>query len=168
MRTILHLATSADGFIARENGDSDWVSRVDEKLFESRSKEAGCLVVGKRTFDQYKGSIYPVSGALNIVLTSEPYTQPLDSSIVFASSPEEAVDLAEKNGNSQMVVAGGARTARSFLDAGLIDEIFLSVHPIILHKGIKPFEDVMHDGRYKFVEEKQLEEDIKELHYVML
>src|SRR3989344_5951900 len=65
MHTILHLAVTQDGYIARSNGDSSWVSHADEELFMARARDAGCLVVGRTTFEQYRGTIYPVSGALN-------------------------------------------------------------------------------------------------------
>jgi len=52
MKIILHLALSADGFIAKLDGGSDWVSPSDETLFRKRAKMAGCLIVGKRTFEQ--------------------------------------------------------------------------------------------------------------------
>ena len=169
MKVILHLATSEDGFIAKENGDSDWVSATDEELFRNRAKEAGCLIVGKRTFEQYQSKIYPVQGVLNIVLTSEKHTtQDIGPNVTFANTIPEAFELAKKNGKTSILIAGGARTADEFLEAGFVNEVFLSVHPFRLHSGIKLSKDISIDARYKIAEEKQLEEGVKELHYVML
>src|ERR1700733_9905201 len=124
MKIILHLATSADGFIAKPDGDSDWVSSVDSDLFLQRAKDTGCIVVGKRTFDQYHGSLYPISGVLNIVLTSQPDVAP-EKDVAVAHTPSEAITLAEDKGYSDMLIAGGAKTSETFLKEGFVDEIFL-------------------------------------------
>ena len=48
------MAISVDGYVAKKDGDSDWVSPVDSVNFEQKIKETGCLIVGRRTFDQYQ------------------------------------------------------------------------------------------------------------------
>jgi len=168
MKTALHLAISADGFIAKADGDSDWVSPIDGDLFISRAKAAGCLVVGKKTFDQYHGSLYPIVGVLNIVLTHDTVAEQADTDVVFARSPAEAIEIAERNGYSNLLVAGGAKTSRAFLDAGLVNEIFLSVHPLRLGAGMKPFEDLSKDTRYKLARTKELGGGLIEEQYVMV
>lgn len=167
MHIVLHLAISADGFIAKKDGDSSWVSVVDEELFKRRAIETGCLVVGKKTFDQYQGSIYPVKGALNLVLTTHEISVK-DPAVVYVHSPEEAIAVAQKSGHNAMLVAGGARTSDTFLNAGLVNEIYLSVHQVTLGEGIKTFNQFANDQRYKLTGEKELSKSVKELHYSMV
>lgn len=162
MRIILHLAISTDGFIAKSNGDSDWVSPADEKLFTSRILEAGCLVVGRKTFEQYRGSIYPVEGVLNILLTSKQIQYP---NVLTATSPQAAVELANKKGCYGILVAGGGKTSAAFLDANLIDEIYFSVYPLIFGQGIKPFEGQAFEKKLELIGSKNLEDGLVELHY---
>lgn len=166
MKITLHLAISADGFIAKTNGDSDWVSPTDEILFKNRAKEAGCLVVGKRTFEQYQGSIYPVEGAVNIILTRNPDTKLTGA--IFANSPAEAVELAKEKGCAGILIAGGAHTSAAFLEAGLIDEIFFSVHPLILGEGINPFAGMAFEKNVKLLGSRNLDGGLLELHYEIL
>lgn len=166
MKITLHLAISADGFIAKSDGDSGWVAPADEVLFKNRAKEAGCLVVGKRTFEQYQGSIYPVEGAINIILTRHP-----DANIagaVFADSPSAAVELAKEKGCVGILVAGGAHTSAAFLEAGLIDEIFFSVHPLILGEGINPFAGTAFVKSVKLLGSRNLDDGLLELYYEVL
>jgi len=165
---LLHLATSADGFIARPSGDSSWVSQVDEGVFVERVQDAGCVIIGKRTFDQYHGIIYPVPKALNIVLTENKEFKFDDGNVAVAHSPEEALSLAKEKGFLRVVIAGGARTAAAFFKKGLIDEIFLSVHPIVLDSGLKALDDLSSDPRYKLEGERELPEGVTELHYRMI
>ncbi len=166
MKIILHLAISADGFIAKPNGDSDWVTPVDEALFKNRAKEAGCLVVGKKTFEQYQGTIYPVEEAVNIILTRHP--DPKISNAIFADSPSAAVEIAKEKGCAGILIAGGAHTSAAFLEANLIDEVFFSVHPLILGRGIKSFEGTSFEKSVKLSGSKNLEGGLLELHYEVL
>lgn len=166
MKTILHLAISADGFIAKIDGNSDWVASADEILFKNRVREAGCLVVGRTTFDQYQGSIYPVDGAINIVLTRNP--DPKITDVLFADSPMTTVALAKENECSGIVIAGGGRTSAAFLEANLIDEIFFSVHPFVFGNGIRAFEGMNFEKRLELIDLRTLEDGLVELHYQVL
>lgn len=166
MKIILDLAISADGFIAKPNGDSDWVAPGVELLFKNRAKEAGCLVVGKKTFEQYQGMMYPMDGVTNIILTTTP--DPKITGVFFANSPAEVINLAKEKGCTDILVAGGARTSAAFLEAHLIDEIFLSVHPLILGEGMKLFEGVMSEKGLKLLSSINLEGGLVELHYEVL
>ena len=168
MYITLHLAVSHDGYIAKLDGDSSWVSSVDEDLFVKRAREAGCLVVGRRTFEQYRGSIYPISAILNIVLTTDAKYASLEPNVVTASSADEAVTMAQEKGIHRMLVAGGAQTARAFYERGIVNEIYLSVHPLVLGAGISVLEGLEGDARYSKKEEKELEEGLIERHYVMV
>ncbi|HEY4522567.1 MAG TPA: dihydrofolate reductase family protein [Candidatus Paceibacterota bacterium] len=168
MYIILHLAISQDGFIAKTDGDSNWVSSSDEELFKLRAKDAGCVIIGRKTFDQYQKIIYPIGGVLNIVLTTKPNEINTAENVTTATSPEEAISIAEKRGLSKILIAGGAQVSQTFLDKGMVNEIFLSVHQLKLGTGIKPFEDISQDKRYKLVQEKQLEDGVRELHYMMI
>lgn len=161
MRIVLHLATSADGFIAKPDGDSDWVSSVDEELFKKRAQELGAPVVGQRTYEQYKGAIYPVKGALNMISTSKALH---DQDVLPVPTIEAAIKTAKDHHCNGLLVAGGARTAASFLYQDLVDEVFLSIHPLMLHEGIpSPFK---HEHQYKLADKTPLQDGIVQEHFV--
>ena len=166
MKATLHLAISADGFIAKMNGDSDWVMSIDEALFKTRAKEAGCLVIGRKTYEQYKDSIYPVEGVVNIVLTSNSNLKIKGATVV--NTPTTAVKFAKEKGCANILIAGGAQTSATFLSAGFIDEIFFSVHPLILGQGIKPFTGIISECKVKLIDTKELGDGLVELHYEVL
>lgn len=163
MKCVLHLAVSSDGFIAKPDGDSDWVAPADELLFKARAKELGSLVVGNRTFKQYQDTIYPVEGALNIVLSSE--IGDSAANVVFATSPQQAIDIAESAGCTGLLIAGGAKTSAAFLESDLIDEVFFSIHPIELGEGIKPFGKRSDEVKLTLLDTRTLKEGLVERHY---
>lgn len=165
MKVTLHLAMSADGYIAKLDGDSDWVSPADEEIFVRRIQEAGCVVVGKRTFEQYQGSIYPVEDVINIVLTKTP--DAIYSGALTASSPREAIQIAKDKKCAGVVIAGGGHTSAAFLDANLIDEIYFSIYPLIFGQGIKPFEGQSFETKLKLLDSRNLGDGLIELHYTV-
>lgn len=165
MKVILYMAISTDGFIAKKDGDSDWVSEVDSAIFEQKIKEAGCVVVGRRTFDQYQGDIYPMADVTNIVLTTDAAKKSEQENIIFARSPKEALNIAEKKGHNVVLLAGGGITNGLFLNENLVDEVFLSVHPLILGEGVKLFENCEVDINLELVGVQQLEEGLVQLHF---
>src|SRR5260221_4430301 len=72
MNVVFYPAISLDGFIARPDGDSNWVTAEDERMFADEVQKAGCVVVGSKTFRQYQGVIYPLPNATTFVCTSRP------------------------------------------------------------------------------------------------
>ncbi len=168
IKVILYMATSVNGYIAKEDGDSDWVSEVDSKIFEKKIEEAGCIIVGRKTFDQYHGDLYPVGDATNIVLTSDTTRQDKNKNVVFVFSPKEAIQIAEQKGHDKVLLIGGGQVNGSFIDDDLIDEIFFSVHPLALGEGIKIFENFKKQVDLKFIDSKELGEGLIQLHYKVL
>ena len=165
MKTTLHMSISVDGYIAKTDGDSDWVSKIDCDLFEQRYKEIGCVVVGKKTFNQFQGSLYPMANVTNIVLTTDKDVSSDIPNVFFVNSPKDAVELAKEKGFEKLLIAGGGHTNGSFLNEGLIDEIFLSVHPIVLNNGIKLFEGAAKEHNLNFLDTRAMGDGLVELHF---
>lgn len=138
MNITLYAATSIDGFIAKADGDSEWVSEHDEQAFVDTIQEAGCLMVGKTTYKQYLDELYPMEGVANIVLSSGAIES--RPHVHTASSPSQAIDIAEKLGHEQAILVGGGHTNASFIEADLIDDLIISIHPLVLGSGIRLFE----------------------------
>lgn len=168
MKITLYMAISIDGFVAKKDGNSDWVSPVDSANFEQKIKEKGCIIVGRRTFDQYQGDLYPVKSVTNIVLTSDSSLKSEEDNVIYARSPSDAVKLAQKKGHDKALLIGGGITNGLFLREGLIDEVFLSVHPLILGDGIKLFEGVETDIKLEFVDQKELGEGLVQIYYQVI
>ena len=165
MQVALYMATSIDGFIAKTDGDSDWVSPVDSKIFEQKMAEAGCIVVGRRTFDQFYNDLYPVNGVTNIVMTSDTSRTDDHSNVVFVNSAKNALYVANQKGHDKVMLIGGGNINGAFFSAGLVNEIFLSVHPLALGSGIKVFENFETLVNLELLAVTQLDQGLVQLHY---
>ncbi|OGL60963.1 hypothetical protein A2752_00510 [Candidatus Uhrbacteria bacterium RIFCSPHIGHO2_01_FULL_46_23] len=165
MKVTLYMAISIDGYIAKKDGDSDWVSEADSKIFEKKIEEAGCIVVGRKTFDQYYNDLYPVEGVTNIVLTNDATRKDKNENVIFVPSPKEALQVAEKKGYDKVLLIGGGHVNGTFIQENLIDDVFLSVHPLVLGEGIKIFENFRKQVELNFVGSKEMEDGLVQLHY---
>ncbi|MFZ2887026.1 MAG: dihydrofolate reductase family protein [Minisyncoccia bacterium] len=161
MKVTLHMAISIDGFVARKGGDTKWVSDLDFSLFDKRRQEAGCTVMGRTTFDE----VGSMEGITTIVVTRNPNDHTNADNTFFAASPTTAVELAKSKGHDKILLAGGGTINGAFLKAGLIDEIFLSVHPVALGDGIKLFGTETTETKLKLLDTEKLDDDLVQLHY---
>ncbi|GAC1659065.1 MAG: dihydrofolate reductase family protein [Gemmatimonadaceae bacterium] len=138
---VVNIATSADGYIARPDGDIEWLTRrPPPKGFYGMGKFMKSIdtqLLGRKTYD----------ASLQIGATFDPKTP----SYVFSHSPpastppgvefigEEigsfAKRLREHKGKNIWLMGGGEIIA-SFLDEGAIDEFIVSVIPIFIGDGI--------------------------------
>jgi len=138
------IAASLDGFIARPDGTLDWLTR-----FEKSGEDYGypaffdsidALVVGRKTYDFVAGmEEWPYGSKRCVVLTHRPPAAKLASEEFFAGAPLELVERLAREGSRRVYVDGGD-VIRQFLTAGLIDDLTLSVIPVVLGSGIRLFD----------------------------
>ncbi len=168
MKITLYMATTIDGYIAKTDGDSDWVSPVDTKNFAAAIEEHGNIILGSRTYKQYFGDLYPVEGVNNIVVSSDPNAVvKSDNIFVVPPNPKEIVSFLESKNQDKALLIGGGRTNGLFLQADLINEIRLVVHPLTFGRGIKLFEGVELHKNLELIESKELEEGLVQLKYAV-
>lgn len=167
MKVILYMATSLDGFVAKTGGDSSWVSDVDIPIFEQKIKESGCIILGHNTFKQFYGEFYPVKNVTNIVVTTSLENKNEDN-VIYAESPEEAVEIAKSKNFDQVLLVGGGNTNGSFLKSSLVDEIFVDVHPFVFGVGIKLFGNFEGDIKLELLESRNLDKGQILLHYKVI
>lgn len=155
-----------DGFIARDNniGPVDWNSREDRQLFARETKRAGVVVMGIHTFETLK---HPLNDRLNIILTSRAHLYLSTPGVLeFKSiSPETLVSELALRHFSTVFIAGGARTYTEFLKAKLIDELWLTIEPVIFGKGIAIFTETVYGTKSSLITVHQLNKDTLQLHY---
>lgn len=137
MRIILVFISTLDGKITRW-GDprvSSWTSEEDKKYFRKTWNEAPVIIMGSKTFRAEKpGS---TRDHLIIVMTRRPSVykdKEIRGRLEFSNETPE--QLANRFAiYPTIMVVGGAEIATSFLKAGLIDELWLTIEPRIFGKG---------------------------------
>lgn len=118
------------------------VSQVTADLLWSATEQAGATIVGRRLYDITNGwDGHPGGEVPMVVLTHKPPADwPRDGvPIHFVAGAEAAVAKAQELAGGKDVGIAGATATREVLDAGLLDEIVVSLVPVILGAGIPWF-----------------------------
>ena len=167
MRVLLLAAITLDGKIARDAHQfTNWSSREDKRLFQRTSKEAGVVIMGRTTFETLPA---PLPDRLTVVMTRDPEAgQARREGIEFtARTPTDVLASLEARGYAMAVLGGGAQIYRAFLDADLVDELWLTVEPLVFGAGISLFGDAPLDRRFTLVEVRRLGEQEVHLRYAV-
>lgn len=156
-----------NGFIAKEDGNSEWTSEEDLKGFYEQSKKAGNIILGKNTYlAATKYGYFPFPDAVNIVVSHDTIENQWGNKVVVTNkSPKEILDMLGEMGFQNAFLAGGGTLNASFMKEKLIDEIYLDVEPLVFGKGIKVFAEADFDFELKLLEVNKLNSDTVQLHY---
>jgi dihydrofolate reductase len=149
MKATLYIASSLNGLMTNGVTDSSWVSSHDEEMFAATCKQAGCILVGRQTFDQYQGVVYPVPDAVNVVLTSQDRHSDHEN-IIYQPQFEAALSKIESMGFNRFIVVGGAKVIAQCLNKKIVDTIYLSLHPYIFGRGLSIIGDYIGDIDLEF------------------
>jgi dihydrofolate reductase len=143
MKVTLLMAQTLDGRIAKDsNHFPDWTESADKKIFRARTKESGVMIFGGTTFKTLPGVL---PGRLSVVMSRDAGEWDLsEENLVFTSLPPTKI-LEKLNilGFENPIVAGGTTINSLFARENLIDEIIVTVSPIIFGEGMGVFaEDI--------------------------
>jgi dihydrofolate reductase len=170
MKIILYMATTINGFVAKENDDTSWVTETEWASFRSVIKRVGNLIIGSRTYEiMQKGGEFKDLEKIKVVAVASGKNFEADNpSHSVVHSPNEAIEFLEQEGFNEALVAGGGMLNGSFMTENLIDEIYIDVEPMVLGKGIKLFDEKDFERRLELIETKKLSENEIQLHYRVL
>ncbi len=167
MKIILYMGITANGYIAKADGNSEFTSEEDLKGFYNQSKNAGNIIMGKNTYlSALKYGYFPFPDALNVVATHKETENKWGNNVLFTDqSPMEILSLLESKGFNTAFLAGGGQLNTAFIKEGLIDEIYLDVEPLLFGNGIKVFADSNFETELELIGVNQLNSDTVQLHY---
>ena len=139
MRLFIIAAITLDGFIARDEYHSSmsWTSKADKKRFVEITKKAGVVIVGSTTYKTFQR---PLKDRLNIVYSrSEKFTSISDQVEITTVDPKKLIDDLESRGFKEAAVCGGSQIYTTFMKAGIVDTIYITIEPTIFGTGIHLF-----------------------------
>lgn len=148
MKIILIILQSIDGYLARDNNDDlSWGSKQDKEFFRTKTKEIGTMIMGSGTFEKMPDLAF--KDRLSIVMTSssDKYNERIEllrkqgnDIELNSSTPELCIDYLITKGIEEAALIGGGKLDGAFLKSGLIDEMYISIAPVVFGNGIKAFD----------------------------
>jgi dihydrofolate reductase len=165
-KVVLFIASSLDGYIAREDGGIDWLFTDGDYGYSEFYDSIDTILVGRRTYDQsLEFDEYPYKGGKKVyVFTREKRASDQNAEFISSDVAGFVSRLVQSPGKDIWLV-GGADIASILLNADLVDEIILSIHPVVLGTGIPLFKDVQKDLKLKLRKTVPFESGLVQLHY---
>lgn len=136
MHVFILASITADGFIGRDDQHTslDWTSPEDKRHFVATTKAAGVMVMGSKTFATIGRGL---PGRKTYVYTSQPdKLHGMEGVEPVSIPPAELLQKLQTEGYEQVAVCGGASIYSLFLEAGVVDELVLTVEPLVFGKGL--------------------------------
>ncbi|MBZ5535534.1 MAG: dihydrofolate reductase family protein [Acidobacteriia bacterium] len=156
MSVSVFVGTSLDGFIARPNGDFDFLPEGggEPHGYTEFMASVDALVIGRKTFEKVLTlGAWPYGDKRVVVLSS----RPLDLSVVrggvveqMGGTPAEIVSQLAASGAHHLYVDGGI-TIQEFLRAGLIQRLIITRVPVLIGNGIPLFGTLARDIQLRHV-----------------
>jgi dihydrofolate reductase len=154
----MHVVSSLDGFIAKNDNSVSWLDSpgsvyeagvsISEEEIAAFIKAVDCYVLGSRTYEHALKLGWPYGDTPVVVVTSRELP-PARKSVEFYSGDLKALvetKLGSRYRNIWLV--GGAMLCQRFLELGLVDEIRLTIAPVLLGEGLRLFGDAPTEHRW--------------------
>jgi dihydrofolate reductase len=172
MRKVkLFIASSLDCYIAREDGGTDWLYTDADYGYAKFYDSIDTIIVGRKSYDQsLTFDIYPYKGKKVYVFSrkkerknnNEQDVEYIDTNIQdFVTSLTQSI-------GKDIWLLGGGEIVSVLLNAGLVDEIILSIHPIILGTGIPLLRNIQKEVNLKLENSLSFESGLTQLCYKVL
>lgn len=150
--TQYYLAQTLDGYIAEPDGGMEWLYRFEGEsgVEDSGSARAdvdrfladvGAIAMGSTTYEHLLGGDWPYGDRPTWVFTSRELPVPEGGDVRFASGSVAPVheEIRAAAGERNVWVLGGGGLATQFAEAGVLDELHLTLIPVFLGEGLPTF-----------------------------
>jgi dihydrofolate reductase len=170
-KVILYIAMSLDGFIAKSDGDISFLSAVEKEGedygYFQFMESVDTVILGRKTFDKIHsmGIELPYGSREVYVLTRTPGP---DSGTVrfYAGNLSDLISTLKSQEGKHIYCDGGAETVHQLLQEDLIDELIISVIPVLLGDGIRLFKGDLQQKKLHLASSKSFEKGLVQLHYI--
>ena len=173
MRKIsLFIAVSVDGYIAQPNDNLDFLKHVEKEGedygYKAFTDTVDTIIIGRKTYDyvsRHLGESYYDSGNRDVYVMTRSARPTIGRTAFFSGKLTNLIDdLRSRNGKG-IYCDGGAEIINEFLRHDLVDELIISIVPILLGSGTRLFKDGNSEKLLQMVDVKTFDTGLTQLRY---
>jgi dihydrofolate reductase len=171
-RIKLYIATSLDGFIARENGSIDWLTKYENNpetdySYSEFYASIGKVLMGRKTYQQVLGfGEWPYREKKSYVFTRQKEPIRRENNVEFISEDiGEFVRQLKRNTEEDIWLVGGSQIIKVFFEENLVQDLIVFVVPIILGSGIPLFDHIGKEIGFRTGRVERYENGLVKLEY---
>ncbi|WP_141432086.1 dihydrofolate reductase family protein [Bacillus sp. 03113] len=167
-KVVVFIAPSLDGFIARENGEVNWLYNIEgegDNGYSDFYHTVDTVLMGHKTYLELLNFDIPFPYSDKACYVFSKTEESKNNDVTFINENIEFfVQELLKNEGKNIWLVGGGELITSFLKTGLIDEIIVTIAPVILGKGIPLFKEGLEEHFLQLISVQQFGQFV-ELHY---
>src|SRR5262249_46162419 len=154
-KVMLGAGISLDGFIARQDGEIDFLRPPKGYSMAAFFATVGAVAFGRKTFDEAvkrSGGSYRSPMKIPTYVFSRSQTPGESGEVIFINqAPAAFVETMRRQDGKNIFVMGGGELARSFLQDDVVDELYLGVYPVLIGGGIPLFPPGFAQREFKLI-----------------
>jgi dihydrofolate reductase len=169
-KVILYISTSLDGYIAKPNDDLSFLSIVQRESedygYNQFVESIDTVILGRRTYDwvMTQVPVFPHADINSFIITRT--ARPSIGKIVFYTGGiKELIAKLKTEKGKNIFCDGGAEIVNELLKYGLLDELIISVVPVLVGNGTRLFNDGRPEQELELISAKQFDSGLTQLHY---
>jgi dihydrofolate reductase len=168
----IYIATSLDGYIAKPNDDLSFL-----KLVEKEGEDYGyakftatidTIILGRKTYDWVLnkiGASHYDNGERNVYVITRTGKPGIGKTTFYTGDLTELVQQLKSGNGKNIYCDGGAEIINELLKNDLIDEMIISIIPVLVGNGTRLFQDGRPEQQLELVHTKTFETGLVQLHY---
>jgi dihydrofolate reductase len=167
-KVVLGLAVSLDGFIEGPNGEYDWCFTDQDYGLSAFFKRVDSIFMGRKSYEVAQSSgagQNPWKGMTTYVFSNSINSVKGKNVKLVSGDAEAQVRAMKEQEGKDIWLFGGAELTTTFLNKGLVDELWLSIHPILLGAGKPLFQNIRDRKNLKLIDHKVFDSGLVSLTY---
>lgn len=171
-KLILGLAVTLDGYIEGPNGEYDWCFTDQDYGLNEFYERIDATLIGRKSYEMMQkhvlengGDAVPGMPQLREYVFSNTLVEVKEGAVLVAGDGVVEAQRLKNIPGKDIWLFGGASLNEALMKAGLVDELWLSVHPILLGAGRQLFTGQNHRSQLTLLESKTYETGLVSLRY---
>ena len=164
-KIILNLCTSLDSYIEGENGEIDWCFMDQDYGMTEFLDSIDTIFFGRKSYEQLLREMpNAFSDKKKVVFSKTLYSNNCNPKIISKNIEKEVEEITNSKGKD-IWLFGGASLISHLINANLVDELMIAVHPLILGSGKPLFIDIDNRRKLSLIDNKTFSSGLVQLVY---
>lgn len=169
-KVILYIAMSLDGYIAKPNDDLSFLNIVQKEGedygYFDFIKSVDTVILGRKTYDWVMKQVpeFPHADKTTYIITR--HYKPSEGNLhYYNGSLKELITKLKSEKGKTIFCDGGSQVVNALLNEKLIDELIISIIPVLVGNGTRLFENERPEQELQLISSKSFEKGLVQLHY---
>ena len=169
-KVILYIACSLDGYIAKPGDDLSFLEAVakegEDYGYATFSESVDTVIMGRRTYEWVMSQVeeFPHQDKKTYIITRE-LRESIGNVQFYSDDIAALIERLRAKPGKNIFIDGGAQVVKMMLHAGVLDEMIISIIPVVVGAGIPLFAKGIPESKLSLLSSKSFESGLVQLHY---